>query len=111
MPVEGRSLSARRTQQVARNLKIGQPINSPKCSNCRWRCTRKRRLKPPVGYRYYLEAMHDGRPVPDAGQDAFDAWVHAVLQAYGSFQLMCAVRAGPHGVEEMNRHVEQLLAE
>src|ERR1700752_1338833 len=32
MPVEGRGLSSRRTQQVARDLEIGQPINSEECS-------------------------------------------------------------------------------
>ena len=32
MPVEGRSLSSRRTQQVARDLEIGQPSNSDECS-------------------------------------------------------------------------------
>src|SRR6266705_3457058 len=32
MPVEGRDLSSRRTQQVARDAEIGQPSNSGKCS-------------------------------------------------------------------------------
>ena len=32
MPVEGRGLSSRRTQQVARDAEIGQPSNSGKCS-------------------------------------------------------------------------------
>jgi RNA-directed DNA polymerase len=32
MPVEGRDLSSRRTQHVVRDLEIGQPINSGKCS-------------------------------------------------------------------------------
>ena len=32
MPVEGRGLSSRRTQQVARDLEIGQPSNSEECS-------------------------------------------------------------------------------
>src|SRR6266705_5319563 len=31
-PVEGRDLSSRRTQYVVRDLEIGQPINSEKCS-------------------------------------------------------------------------------
>jgi RNA-directed DNA polymerase len=31
MPVEGRGLSSRQTQQVERDLEIGQPINSEKC--------------------------------------------------------------------------------
>src|SRR5579864_7789772 len=32
MPVEGRDLSSGRTQYVVRDLEIGQPINSEKCS-------------------------------------------------------------------------------
>src|SRR5467141_3000043 len=32
MPVEGRDLSSRQTQQVVRDLEIGQPINSEECS-------------------------------------------------------------------------------
>src|ERR1700693_1361248 len=32
MPVEGRDLSSRRTQHVVRDLEIGQPINSERCS-------------------------------------------------------------------------------
>src|ERR1019366_8640491 len=32
MPVEGRDLSSRQTQQVVRDLEIGQPINSENCS-------------------------------------------------------------------------------
>src|SRR6266566_5704745 len=33
MPVEGRDLSSRRTQDVVRDLEIGQPINSEECSD------------------------------------------------------------------------------
>src|SRR5271169_118905 len=32
MPVEGRGLSSRQTQEVVRHLEIGQPINSEECS-------------------------------------------------------------------------------
>src|SRR6202049_1174788 len=32
MPVEGRDLSSRQTQYVVKNMKIGKPINSDKCS-------------------------------------------------------------------------------
>src|SRR6202048_4407716 len=32
MPVEGRDLSSRKTQHVARDLEIGEPINSEECS-------------------------------------------------------------------------------
>src|SRR6516165_3343256 len=32
MPVEGRGLGSRQTQEVVRDLEIGQPINSEECS-------------------------------------------------------------------------------
>src|SRR5471030_1398194 len=50
MPVEGRSLSSRRTQQVVRNPEIGQPINSPKCSETADGVTRESegRSRPPL---------------------------------------------------------------
>ena len=33
------------------------------------------------------------------------------LEAFGRFRLLCAVRKGPYGVEELNRHAEALLRE
>ena len=77
----------------------------------RGRVERGQPVPAPVGYRHYLAAMHGDRPAVGAGQEAFDAWARAILQGYGSFQLLCAVRAGAYGVEEMNRQVERLLAE
>ena len=41
MPVEGRDLSSRQTQQVMRDLEIGQPINSEQCSEIADGVTRK----------------------------------------------------------------------
>ena len=32
MPVEGRDLSSRQTQNVVKDMEIGQPINSKECS-------------------------------------------------------------------------------
>src|SRR5712691_10231367 len=42
MPVEGRDLSSRQTQDVARDLEIGQPINSEECSAAAEGVTRER---------------------------------------------------------------------
>jgi RNA-directed DNA polymerase len=41
MPVEGRDLSSRQTQQVMRDLEIGQPVNSEQCSEVADGVTRK----------------------------------------------------------------------
>ncbi|MDR5816758.1 exodeoxyribonuclease V subunit alpha [Caballeronia sp. LZ033] len=61
------------------------------------------------GYRHYLQTMHDRKPAPNADDDAFDAWAHAVLRAHGEFQLLSALRRGPWGVEGLNRRIARLL--
>jgi hypothetical protein len=43
MPVEGRGLSSRQTQDAVRDLEIGQPSNSEKCSETADGVTRPRR--------------------------------------------------------------------
>src|SRR5215472_17026735 len=43
MPVEGRGLSSRQTQDVVRDLEIGQPSNSEKCSDTADGVTRQSR--------------------------------------------------------------------
>jgi len=62
----------------------------------------------PVGYRHYL-AVVARPPAADAAQQDFDDWARAVLKAYGGFQLLCAVRRGPHGVDGLNARIAALL--
>lgn len=50
-----------------------------------------------AGYQHYLE-------LAVAGADAVD-----VLAAFGRYQLLCALRAGPFGVSGLNERIEQLL--
>nr|WP_246378583.1 exodeoxyribonuclease V subunit alpha [Halomonas fontilapidosi] len=64
---------------------------------------------PPVGYRHFLSVMAERRPADDADQEAFDDWARAVLSAHGHFQLLCALRRGPWGVEGLNERVRQAL--
>ncbi|RTR06888.1 exodeoxyribonuclease V subunit alpha [Halomonas nitroreducens] len=64
---------------------------------------------PPVGYRHFLATMAERRPADDAAQAAFDDWARAVLAAHGHFQLLCALRRGPWGVEGLNERVRQAL--
>jgi hypothetical protein len=45
MPVEGRDLSSRQTQYVAKDLEIGQPINSDECSETADGVARKRKVR------------------------------------------------------------------
>ncbi|SDD47921.1 exodeoxyribonuclease V subunit alpha [Paraburkholderia lycopersici] len=63
------------------------------------------------GYRHYLETMRATRPAPGATPEALAAWAAAVLEAHGAFQLLCALRRGPWGVEGLNRRVVRLLHE
>src|SRR5215468_10194087 len=55
MPVEGRDLSSRRTQDVVKDLEIGQPINSEECSETQKALHAK--AKAEAGYRFY--ALYD----------------------------------------------------
>jgi exodeoxyribonuclease V alpha subunit len=71
--------------------------------------TRTDAVAPPVGYGHFLSIVRERRPAVGAGLAAFDAWAAQVLAAYARFQLLCALRRGPHGVEGLNRRIETLL--
>lgn len=57
------------------------------------------------GYRHYLETLRSTRPPADASRAALDAWATGVLAAHGQFQLLCALRRGPWGVEGLNPRI------
>lgn len=63
----------------------------------------------PVGYRHYLSVLASKQPVDDADQAALDDWARQVLEAHGQFQLLCALRRGPWGVEGLNTLITDLL--
>lgn len=63
----------------------------------------------PVGLAQHLRGMTDTDPGDAADADALQRWAAGVLQAQGQFQLLCAVRGGPWGVESLNRRVEAAL--
>ena len=65
----------------------------------------------PVGYRHYINRMRAAQPAPDATDAAFDAWAREVLTAYARFQVLCALRRGPWGVEGLNRRIARLLTD
>ncbi len=60
---------------------------------------------PPRGYRHYLETLAARRPPADATPAQIDDWARAVLEAHGQFQLLCALRRGPWGVEGLNARI------
>jgi exodeoxyribonuclease V alpha subunit len=65
----------------------------------------------PQGYRHYLGVMATQRPPQDAPleDERWGQWAGAVLQAFDAFQLLCAVRKGPWGVEGLNRRITSAL--
>ncbi len=70
-------------------------------------------LPPPVGYRHYLEVMRSAAPKTgvdnEVEREALDDWARAVLAAHGQFQLLCALRLGPWGVEGLNERIRAAL--
>ncbi|SER50889.1 DNA helicase/exodeoxyribonuclease V, alpha subunit [Pseudomonas sp. NFACC02] len=65
----------------------------------------------PQGYRHYLGVMRAQRPQGVASIDdprCID-WARKVLNAFDEFQLLCAVRKGPWGVEGLNQRMTQTL--
>ncbi|MFY0989781.1 exodeoxyribonuclease V subunit alpha [Halomonas sp. C05BenzN] len=77
------------------------------------RALRGRPLPPPVGYRHYLEVMKAAAPEADTNgeidREALGDWARAVLAAHGQFQLLCALRRGPWGVEGLNERIRTAL--
>ncbi|MBV5274657.1 MAG: exodeoxyribonuclease V subunit alpha [Lamprocystis purpurea] len=61
------------------------------------------------GYRHYLEMLRNGQPTGTADPSLFDTWARAVLEAHGQFQVLCALRRGPWGVEGLNQRIAGLL--
>jgi len=64
----------------------------------------------PQGYRHYLTLLRDRQPDLDADDSAFDAWARQVLEAHAQFQILCALRRGPWGVEGLNLTIARELA-
>ena len=65
----------------------------------------------PQGYRHYLSLLRNQRPSPDAAPEdpVWTDWARQVLQAFDAFQLLCAVRKGPWGVEGLNQRITAAL--
>ncbi|MCQ4347922.1 exodeoxyribonuclease V subunit alpha [Pseudomonas stutzeri] len=65
----------------------------------------------PQGYAHYLTVLHAGRPPADTPAEAaaWTDWARRVLAAFDDFQLLCAVRKGPWGVEGLNPRIAAAL--
>ncbi|MYL22399.1 exodeoxyribonuclease V subunit alpha [Halomonas alkaliantarctica] len=69
-------------------------------------------IAPPTGYRHYLNTLNAQRPQGltfEGDQQAYNDWAGAVLSAYSHFQLLCALRKGPWGVEGLNQRIAKTL--
>ena len=68
-------------------------------------------LPPPVGYRRYLELMQQHTLTAESPREHWDALARSVLAAFGEFQLLCALRRGPWGVEALNDRIARYLVD
>lgn len=65
----------------------------------------------PQGYRSYLRTIGRHRPALGTAFDdpRWEQWAANVLHSFEDFQLLCAVRKGPWGVEGLNERVARVL--
>ncbi|MEN5315138.1 exodeoxyribonuclease V subunit alpha [Pseudomonas koreensis] len=65
----------------------------------------------PQGYRHYLNVLRQQRPPTGRPLEHPDwvNWARDVLQAFDTFQLLCAVRKGSWGVEGLNLRITEAL--
>ncbi|MBT2341368.1 MULTISPECIES: exodeoxyribonuclease V subunit alpha [Pseudomonas] len=65
----------------------------------------------PQGYQHYLNVLREQRPaISRPLEDSCWAdWARHVLSAFDAFQLLCAVRKGPWGVEGLNQRITAAL--
>ncbi|MGN8276463.1 exodeoxyribonuclease V subunit alpha [Pseudomonas sp. SMN5] len=65
----------------------------------------------PQGYRHYLDLLRQQRPASSRPLEdsCWVDWAREVLSAFDAFQLLCAVRRGPWGVEGLNQRITAAL--
>ena len=65
----------------------------------------------PQGYAHYLNVLRSVRPAAECPPDSeqWQEWAGDVLKAFDAFQLLCAVRKGPWGVEGLNPRIAAAL--
>jgi len=75
------------------------------------RVVNDRPLPAPVGYRHYLELIHNAGLTSHSPRESWDALAGQVLAAFNEFQVLCALRKGPWGVEGLNQSIAGYLSE
>ncbi|WP_298451458.1 exodeoxyribonuclease V subunit alpha [uncultured Marinobacter sp.] len=66
-------------------------------------------LPPPVGYRHYLSLMQSHTLDGNSTTEQWDELARSVLEAFSDFQVLCALRRGPWGVEGLNELIAHHL--
>ncbi|TNE97552.1 MAG: exodeoxyribonuclease V subunit alpha [Gammaproteobacteria bacterium] len=66
-------------------------------------------LAPPVGYCHYLSLIRSHALDANSAQSQWDQLARNVLSAFNDFQVLCALRKGPWGVEGLNDLIAQRL--
>ena len=61
------------------------------------------------GYRAALRDIWANQPSDADRADAWDLWARQALDVWGQFQVLCALRQGPYGVESINRGMAERL--
>ncbi|CAK0762303.1 RecBCD enzyme subunit RecD [Gammaproteobacteria bacterium] len=61
------------------------------------------------GYRHYLQVLHEQRPPVATEAIDYENWARDVLDAFDRFQLLCALRRGPWGLEGLNQRIAEAL--
>ena len=62
-----------------------------------------------TGYRAALRLISASQPNATAPTEAWDSWAGRALDIWGQFQVLCALRQGPYGVDSLNRGLAQRL--
>jgi len=68
----------------------------------------KKQLTDAAGFSFYLNTVTQS-PALDASDHLIDQWAQQVLADFSAFQLLCAVRQGPLGIEQVNLSIEKML--
>lgn len=62
-----------------------------------------------AGFSRYLSRVNQP-PGPNASPEDYDQWALDVLQLFGGFQVLAAVRQGKYGIEQLNQRIASILA-
>ena len=65
----------------------------------------------PVGYEHYLSLLQNPDAKTDYTRDDWDQLARDLLERFAEFQILCALRRGPFGVESINELITRQLHE